>query len=679
MLEPGITVSRIEHLTDTIGDNGRWPDIDYKDVSRTGFEHGRHLHYVVELSRAYKKTKSPFAGDTQLKQTIDLALNHWLDRDYICDNWWWNQIGVPRSLVEVLLIMDEDLTDEQKSKAASIAGRAHLNASGARPSGDRIKIAGILAKHLLFKRDATRFDNVIEVIEGEVKFATGRGMQHDYSFHHRRDGVNNTLSYGLGYAATFAEWAAYVADTRYAFSREKQQHLIDYYLDGICRMMVHGRFPDPGAKNRSISRKGALHPRGTTTIERLLRTSGYRNEELSRIARIRKGREEAPLSHSTFFWHSEYYAHQRPRYFASVRMFSSRNHNMEQPYNSEGLMNHHMGDGANYISRTGDEYLDVAPVYDWQKIPGTTVVQKPGLPPAREIQKRGVTDFVGAVTDGRCGAAAFDFESPHDPLKARKAWFFFDDEYVCLGAGVTSSSEHPVVTTINQCLLRGEVVVNHDGRHDILDHAEHEIKNVRWVCHDGVAYVFPGPVTLNLFNQTASGSWYRINRQSDSPRETIRRNMFKLWLDHGLQPQNADYEYTVIPSATKQTLEAWSSRDEIRVISNTADIQAVGHEGLHVYQMVFYRPGSIQLTEELQLTTFSPGMIMIEAEGANVEAVTVSDPARKQDSLHLAITARIRTTGRMCETTGDRDAEATRIIIDLPQGVYAGQSVTVDL
>jgi len=43
--------------------------------------------------------------------------------------------------------------------------------------------------------------------------------------------------------------------------------------------------------------------------------------------------------------------------------------------------------------------------YDWQKIPGTTVVQKPSLPPETEIQKRGLTEFVGAVTNGKMGAA----------------------------------------------------------------------------------------------------------------------------------------------------------------------------------------------------------------------------------------------------------------------------------
>jgi chondroitin AC lyase len=155
---------------------------------------------------------------------------------------------------------------------------------------------------------------------------------------------------------------------------------------------------------------------------------------------------------------------------------------MEQPYNSEGLLNHHRGDGTNHISRTGDEYYDMAPVFDFQKIPGTTVMQKPSLPPPEEIQKLGLTEFVGAVTDGEYGAVGFDFKSPHDPLCARKSWFFFDQEYVCLGSGISTRQDLPVVTTLNQCLLRDDVIIS-------VNKNQMEIPEVRW--HQVRSWVSP--------------------------------------------------------------------------------------------------------------------------------------------------------------------------------------------
>ena len=64
---------------------------------------------------------------------------------------------------------------------------------------------------------------------------------------------------------------------------------------------------------------------------------------------------------------------------------------------------------------------------------------------------------MGAVTDGQCGAVAFDFRSPHDLTAAKKSWFFFDEEYVCLGADIKVDQNLPVVTTVNQVLMRSDV------------------------------------------------------------------------------------------------------------------------------------------------------------------------------------------------------------------------------
>jgi chondroitin AC lyase len=679
LLKPGIDNARIDRMIGTMTREGCWANIDYQDVSRTGFQHGRHLSNLVDLSRAYKKEGSTYRGDPDLKQVIHASLDFWLAHDFICDNWWWNQIGTPDALVSVLLIMEDDLTPEQKTKAAPMVGRAHLDASGARPSGDRIKIAGILAKHLLANRDVAQFNAVIKVIEGEIKFATGRGMQHDYSFHHRVDRVNNTLSYGTGYASAFVEWAVYVSGTQYAFSQEKLDHLVDYYLDGICKMMVHGKFPDPGAKNRSVSRQGSLHAQGPTLPERLMSTTNYRRAELEAIAKSRRGDGQPALSCSTFFWASEYFSVQRPDYFTSVRMFSTRNHNMEQPYNSEGLMNHHLADGSNFISRTGQEYYDIFPVLDWQKIPGTTVVQKPTLPSEKEIQKKGLTDFVGAVTDGTYGAAAFDFQSPHDPLTARKAWFFFDHEYVCLGAGITGSSEYPVATTLNQCLLKGDVTVLQGNRISILKPGERELNRVQWVFSDGVAYVFPEPVTVHVSNQEATGSWWKINHQSDSPKTEVAEVIFKLWLDHGVGPDSATYQYMVIPSINQPEIGDCFHDREIEILANSSDIQAVRHSGLGLCQAVFYRPGSLQISNGLQLDMTSPGLVMLKMQGDAIKAVTVSDPSRKLRQIHLTVTAPINRAGEDFKASWNTGRGVTEVSIDLPQTVYAGKSVHVEL
>ena len=101
---------------------------------------------------------------------------------------------------------------------------------------------------------------------------------------------------------------------------------------------------------------------------------------------------------------------------------------MEEPYNGPGKPTHHRADGTNYLQLVGNEYLNIWPVYNWQQISGTTIMQKAALLPPEEIQKDGYTNFVGAVEDGHMGAVGFDFKSPHDKLVAKKRWFFFENE-----------------------------------------------------------------------------------------------------------------------------------------------------------------------------------------------------------------------------------------------------------
>ena len=279
--------------------------------------------------------------------------------------------------------------------------------------------------------------------------------------------LNNTLSYGSGYASAFIEWASNVADTKFRFSEQAVRLLIDYYLDGICKQMVYGRISDPGILNRDITRPGEERVWSSSDPERLRNLTDYRQAELDNIICLRKGDSSCrPDSFAKFFWRTDHFVFQRPDFYTSVRMYSTRNANMEEPYNGEGLMNHFRGDGTNYLSVRGDEYKKLTPVYDWMKIPGATIVQLDKMPGENEIQKWGLTDYVGAVTDGTYGAVGFDFKSPHTGLAAKKVWFFFDKTYVCLGTNISSRMKNQVLTTVNQCLLNGEVTVSDaDGIH----------------------------------------------------------------------------------------------------------------------------------------------------------------------------------------------------------------------
>lgn len=678
LLTPPVDEVLVMEIFKSIRPDGSWPDINYKDLSRTGFDHARHLDNMILLSRAYRKHDSQWYQNPQVKEAALSAMDFWLENDFICDNWWWNEMGTPGRIINIMLVMDTDLNEDQIRRGLRIAGRANLEASGARPGGDLIQIAAMLGKQALFRRDETVLQRVVTVMAEEIKVTTGRGLKPDMSFHHRVDNVICTLSYGLGYANAFSYWAVKFAGTKYRLPEDATQLLTDYFLDGICKSMVYGKYPDTGAKNRDLSRKGTLRAAGPELPENLLKVSEYRKAELIEIVRIRRGEATPALTWNRFFWHSDYLTHQRPDWFASVRMHSSRNHTMEQPHNEEGLKMHHVGDGSNFVSLTGREYFDIFPVWDWQKIPGATVVQKPVHPHWKEIAKKGLTDFVGAVSDGQYGAVAMDLESAHDPLKARKAWFFFDDEYVCLGSSISAEAETPVYTTINQALLSGDVIAKAKKDQRVLEKGEHLIPHTTWVLHAGVGYVFPSHADVHISNEQATGSWRQINHQASSSAAGVKMDVFSLWFDHGVKPQGASYEYIVVPSAEPAELEAYDKSSPIEIVANSETMQAVRHRKLNRSQIVFYTPGEIKL-DDVVLSVNAPCMVMVRASGKSIDQIAVVDPTQKLQGIQVKTSAVIEGSGEDWNATWDKKQKVSTLDIQLPSGGYAGQTVVLNL
>jgi chondroitin AC lyase len=303
-------------------------------------------------------------------------------------------------------------------------------------------------------------------------------------------------------------------------------------------------------------------------------------------------------------------------------------------------------------------------------------MQKPQLPPPGEIQKPGLTTFVGAVSDGYYGAVGFDFISPHDLIRARKSWFFFDDVYVCLGAGIESQSySFPLATTLDQTLLKGDVLLDRGSGAETLEEGEHELEGVKWVYHRGCGYIFPEPTSIQLSNQEESGSWRRITHQSYVSREQVEMDVFKLWIDHGVRPQgrrgglvntpmlarDVKYEYMVVPSTEPGQMDIDRG---IKVLFNERLLQAVKSEKTGLVQAIFYQAGELVISENLKISIDSPAALILKTDSGVISEISAADPSRTLSKLHLSIT--------------DRAGEQERTI-ELPTGDFAGQSVVLVL
>jgi chondroitin AC lyase len=253
--------------------------------------------------------------------------------------------------------------------------------------------------------------------------------------------------------------------------------------------------------------------------------------------------------------------------------------------------------------------------------------------------------------------AAFDFAG--DELTARKSWFFFDDEFVCLGAGITCPADAPVLTTLNQCHLRGQVAVRDGAMEKALPAGTHTIGKAGWVHHDGVGYVFPEPVALTVRTDPRPNSWKKINKRYPAKEGTV--DVFAAWLDHGKAPKDASYRYVVVPGSARKDMTRYAKALPVKIVENTRSRQAVTHTKLKITGVAFYQKGTIALDDKLQLEVDQPCLVLVRIVGKKAE-LTVSDPRNRKTKVNVRV-------GK------------TRAVFDLPAKLLAGKSVakTLDL
>jgi chondroitin AC lyase len=661
-----------QRAAQTLGADGSWPDVDYQDQAQAHWKTFEHLSRVRDMAMAYCCGDASTKGSPALKAKLMSALDYWLKHDFQDSaNWWWNMIGTPKTLGETLLMLEKDLTPEQVARGAGILDRSTLRkeavagapyAAGSQTGANLVWVATNQVYRGLLQHSSDVVSDAMAPLFAEIHVAgpNHEGIQADASFHQ-----HHALLYTGGYGASFTEdctrWIEFTQGTRFAPSPEQIQLLERLVLDGT-QWMVRGRIYDYGVIGRSIVGRGRTIGGLARCVERLANLPGPRQKELADFAARLRGEPAAPpLVGNRYFWKSDYMAHERVGYLTSARMYSTRVLNTDGFIDGDNKQTHHIADGAAFIYRTGEEYRDIFPVWDWRRVPGTTCEQRPEPLVPSEVRRNGKTSFVGGVSDGLYGMAAMDLR--YDALTAKKAWFYFDNEFVCLGAGIACPTGDPVLTSVNQCLLAGNVAVA--DKAEPLASGEYDFDGVRWVQHDSVTYAFPlgTPVHVKIGPQT--GSWADIGTGS-AARVTL--NVFSLWIAHGKNPDGSSYEYIVLPDC--KGAAAQEEVGQLEVLSNTPAIQAVRHNGLKLLEAAFHRPEKLAGGRGWELSVDQPCLLLCRQTGEGLQ-ISVSNP--KNEPLTVTVTIDRALVGEGCSPAGP-GVSAVRFV--LPEDLQAGSSVT---
>ena len=513
-----VSDSRVRRTLNQQRADGSWPGIDYRHQGRGSWHPAKHLARLRLLAAAYAAPESKFFRNRELLAAVLRGLDFWAERDPQSPNWWYSEIGTPRQLLDTLLLLGDDLPPEYPEKFRAILDRSRPGMTGQ----NKVWLAGIhLLKGVLYQRPELVREGREQILSELRLAASGReGIQSDWSFH--QHGAQLQFgNYGLAYFTEMVRWLSVLSESVYAFPPDRTVVLQNYYRNGL-RWVLFDRQMDFSACGRQNTERLPFQKYRTcvkTAVQlRQVTGEGALSEE-----------EEFRFSGCRYFYDSDFLVFRTPEFYCSVKM-SSRRIRGSETVNAENQLGRLTGHGATMLMSRRRELEEIGALWDWRKIPGVTAVQDDSSLFCRNPGWDNREEWVGGLSDGEVGFCAMEFDNGE--LTAKKSYFFPGSGMVCVGSGIRSRIDAPVVTAAAQFRALGELkrdpcsgtVANGGFSWRILSAPGAEI---RTGIHD------------------VTGNWKRVTAAlSAAP---VRGKIFFLYLDHGRRPANGRYAYAVTP------------------------------------------------------------------------------------------------------------------------------------
>ena len=505
-------------------------------------------------------------------------------------------------------------------------------------------------------------------------------------------------AYGIEFMKGGAKIPSLLAGTPWKYPEQVQDNLESYIVEGFGNGMYKGMMLDclkgrsvsrPASSNQAAGREAMMiilqivdsfsQEAKETTLSALKawleEDEGFIDslvgaENMAIKKKAKEILEDTSIQSNIAPVHKSYplmdrVVHRTEDYLFALSMYSERIQNTEI-MNDENRFGWHQNNGMTYIYDEDNQYTEnywntVNPL----RLPGTTVVPVnigTGKPDGSGFAQGGdfcsKESWVGGTSIGNYGVSGMSFSgetqgiagdapvSYASDLKGKKSWFMFDDEMVCLGAGITNKNmELPVETTIenkklrkdgsNQLLVNGEkteIPVKEANVKELVERTADvsgtSFEQVNWAHLEGnqsvgTGYYFPEENTeIQVRRGQTTGSWKDVGTFEGESTE----NYLEMWVDHGQNPENASYSYVLLPETSAEETENYAQAPKVTILENSSEVQAVRHETLKITGINFWQEqgGSID-----GITSDKAASVMLQETEQGTVKVSVSDPTMK--------------------------------------------------
>lgn len=638
--------AEVERLLSGVDEEGRWSDIDYNDKTRGRWQPTLHVTRLYALAKLYADPDSKWYGEQRLHLTLHNGLKYWFRTMPVCPNWWHNDIGVPKKLTAVLLMIRDELSEEEIAGGLKVLERSAFGRTGQ----NKVWLAGNNLMKGLLTDDPALVEHARDVMAEEIYCTTDEGIQPDWSFHQHGPQIQFG-NYGLAYAEGLSFWMRVLDSTPYAFT-DNLYSIVEHLLtEGICWSVWKGVM-DPSFCGRQVFIDGGRGKAYSLAVaaQNMAATGSPSSKTFTNISRqnLQPERYANALCGAKYYPRSDCGIFRTPKWYASIRMHSRRTIGFEMT-NRENLLANFSADGALLSMQHGNEYDNIFAHWDWRRVPGVTAYDdgKPIKCSDNRADKCNHSEWVGGVSGD--GVLCTTMELCRDSLNALKSNFFFDDAVIALGCDIRSDDPRcrQITTAIDQTHLCDRVTVGMaDGRTVQIEQGSpierhYNAGEVAWLNHDNRGYLILDGSSLVLSTVMQHGVWDMIDPFYQNREQQGR--VFKCYVDHDTARADNTYAYALLPCRTAKQTARLALHNDIRVVCNDAECQAVAYN--ETLCAIFHKKGQVTV-DRTTIAVDAPLLVIVQGRD-----VFVSSPLRNVDRANVTVT---------------RNGRQSRLTFDLP-------------
>lgn len=606
-------------LNKLILNNDKYIFENYKDMKNGVQVYGAYNN-IKTLARAYNIPESKFYKSSEIKDKVNKAME-WMNKNayYIGapenGNWWQWELGIPKSINEIVAFMYEDMPQDKKELYLKTSQyfQPFARYSGYSPSavyssspekristgGNRMDTVIISFMRGVLMNDPVQILDATSAVGDVAEFVSnGDGFYKDGSFvQHGNIPYNGTyasvLFDGLGSVLYLTQ------NTPYEIKDKKINNIYEAIINGYSYLYINGGITD-AVSGRSISRNNssdltrgvallgsmALLSEGApqpykTQIQEFIKTAITENNSSYNIDSLKNLtiknillsiKNNSSIKPNKIYGTKIFSGMDRAIYKTKtdgkfvVSMHSSRIGNYES-MNGENIKGWHTGDGMTYIyGIDSNQFTNFWPTVDLYHLPGTTESinnrnDKSGE--RRHKIKMSPKSWVGGSASNDMALVGMDFLSWNNETLGKKSWFMIDNSIIALGSNI-SSSDGVVHTTIDNRIINkfnsNKVYLN--GK--LMENNLNQLPNNLLITLEGnlpseeFTYKILDADKVIVKKENREGNWKNVGGTSTT---SLKENYFTAYIDHGKNPKNSKYSYIIIPMSNENILKNydWNS------------------------------------------------------------------------------------------------------------------------